>query len=212
MLHTKRGTGLTALVLGALYLILFLIHYFISVSEIDDLGVEITSYIIYLIVCALTAASAYVFHVKKAEGRGAYLDFLLLLAMRFFYQMPYYTVYYIADAYTTLDATVLGLLMGLWDIVLCYGVFALLSLLLDRLGASGEGGALWCSLLFPLYEFLLLVIEIVLYLLQNRGTIFTSDIAYFVFGFIYPALMFGASYALTLPLAKLFTTPSQKGE
>ena len=212
MLQTKKERALFSLVIGAGYLVLFLFHYIFSTLDTPDAAVEIVSYIIYLLICALSAISAYVFHRMKEEGGFAYLHFLLFLSMRLFYQIPYYCVYYISDAYTTVDAIILGVLMGLVDLICWYAVFAAVSFFLTRFGAHGERGALGIALCFPLYEFILLLVEVVLYMTQNSGLIFTEDILYFVFGFIYPALILTASYVPMLFVPKLLKPTSTKGD
>ena len=212
MLHTKKGKALFTITLGAVYLILFFAHYLFSVSDVKDFVVELVSNIVYLLLSALTMLCVYLFHCNKEEGRGAYVDLLLFFAMRLFYQIPYYIIYYITDAYTTMDAILLGTLMGLVDMICLYAIFVILSFILSRFGALGERGALFIALSLPLYEFILLIIEIVLYLKQYGGMIFTEDITYFVFGFLSPALMFAAAYFSMLFLPKLINKPFSKGE
>ena len=212
MLGTKKGNALFTATLGALYLVLFFIHYLFSVSGAEDITVEIVSYLIYLILTAGTAFCAYLFHCKKEEGPLAYLTLLLLFSMRLFYQIPYYFVYYITDAYSVFESIVLGVMMGIVDLICHYGAFVFLSFLLSRFGATGEKGAPWLALCLPLYEFILLLVEVVLYIKQYSGVIFTEDIAYFVFGFLSPALMFTAAFALMLVLRKFLKTPFEKGE
>ena len=211
MLHTKKGRVLLPLSLGIVYFLLFFIHYEFSAFIESDLWVEIISYAVFLLVSACSAFSAYVFYCERAQRRS-HLYFLLTLSMRLFYQIPYYYIYYVTDYYTSGEALLLGALMGLVDLVAWYAVFVLVALVLTRLGVSREGALTWLCIPMPLYELFLLVCEIVLYLIDYRGLIFTDDLPYFIFGFVYVALLFASAYFCGGLLIKKLLGDSQKGE
>ena len=212
MLHTKKEKALFTLALAGGYTVLFLLHYLFSVLNTSDFLIEIVSYIVYILVSALLAFTACLFHQSKESGPRSYAQFLLLLSTRLFYQIPYYLIYYLSSGYTIGEAALLGCCMGLLDLVIWYVVFVIFSFLLSRFGWKGEKGAVWLCLCAPAYEFVLVIIELILYVKQYNGMIFTDDIPYFVFGFLYPALMFATAYLTTLFLPKVFKSTSQKGE
>lgn len=211
MLHTKKGRVIFTLSLGAVYFLLFLLHFEISSLVKSDLAVEIVSYIVFLMVCASSGISACLFSYQRGE-QGSHARFLLTLSMRLFYQIPYYYIYYVSDFYTSAEAILLGMLMGCIDLALWYGGFVLVAWILARLRARFESCCLWLSLMMPAYEFLLVIIELVGYFLTYRGVIFTDDIPYFVFGFLYPALMFAVTYFGGLLFKKILFCENQKGE
>ena len=194
MLQTKKGRALFALALSGAYLLLFILHYEISLLAESDLVVEISSYIVFLFVSAISAFCACIFHRERERGYGAYLWFLLFLSARLCYQIPYHYIGYVSEYYSSADAIFLGALMGLIDLAVWYAVFVVLSFFLKLMRAREDVGYAILCLAMPIYEFVLLIIEVVLYFIKFGGMFYTDDIAYFIFGFVYPALMFATSY------------------
>ena len=212
MLHTKKGRALFALALSGVYLLLFILHYAISLLAESDLVVEISSYIVFLLMSALSALCACIFYRERGGGYGAYLWFLLFFSTRLFYQIPYYYIDYVSNYHSSGDALLLGTLMGLIDLITWYSVFVVLSFFLRRLHAGEEVGQAILCLAMPVYEFILLIVEVVLYFIKLGGMLYTDDIAYFIFGFIYPALMFAASYFGGIQILKLLNIKKTQGE
>ncbi len=212
MLHTKKGRWLFALALSVLYLLLFFLHYEISLHMESDLAVEIVSYIIFLLIAGLSSLCACVFFQDRDRGGVRYLWFLLFLSTRLFYQIPYYYIDYITAQYSSMDAIILGALMGLFELVAWYIVFALLSRILSCFKIKQETGVMWLCLVMPIYEFVLLMVEVVLYFASYGAMIYTDDIFYFIFGFLYPALLFAVSFFSSIYLLKLLNIQKIKGE
>ena len=212
MLQTKKGRALFALALSGAYLLLFILHYEISLLAESDLLVEISSYIVFLFVSAISALCACIFYRERERGYGAYVWFLFFLSARLCYQIPYHYIGYVSEYYSSADAIFLGALMGLIDLVTWYAVFIILSFFLKLLRSREEVGHAILCLAMPVYEFILLIIEVVLYFINFSGMFYTDDIAYFIFGFIYPALMFATSYFAGTYLLKILNVQRTKGE
>ena len=95
LLNRKKRLLCLGLLTGA-YLLLFVLHYEISLFVESDIAVEMVSYFVYLAVATLTAAAAVIFMgLYREMGARAHLWLLYLTLARLAYQIPYYYIYYI---------------------------------------------------------------------------------------------------------------------
>ena len=216
LLNRKKRLLCLGLLTGA-YLLLFVLHYEISLFVESDIAVEMVSYFVYLAVATLTAAAAVIFMgLYREMGARAHLWLLYLTLARLAYQIPYYYIYYITEYYTSAEALLFGTLFSLLELSIYYGVYALVALLVRRFGKkdAAEGCVLPFSLVLVAYELITLVYEFILYMSSYGGRMFPEDVPYFIFGFIYCALILVCSYlAGTLLITKAFSiSNSQKGE
>lgn len=214
MLQTRKNRLLSLAILAGAYFLLFLLHYEISLFVESDLAVEIVSYFVYLLVASATAIGAVLFMgLYREMGARAHLWLLYFTLTRLAYQIPYYYIYYITEYYTSGEALLYGALISLFELAIYYGVYAIVALLVRRLakGDVAVASLLPLSLVLVVYELITLIYEFVLYLISYHAKIFLEDAPYFIFGFIYCALILVCSYFLgALLLSKLFPKNSTK--
>jgi hypothetical protein len=212
MLQTRNNRLCSLAIFAGVYFLLFLLHYEISLFIESDLAVEIVSYFVYLLVASATAVGAVLFMgLYREMGAGAHLWLLYFTLTRLAYQIPYYYIYYITEYYTSAEALLYGAIMSLFELAIYYGVYALVAFIVRRVakGDMAEASVFPLSLVLVAYELLTLIYEFVLYLISYRGEIFLEDAPYFIFGFIYCALILCCSYfGGTLLLSRLFQKDS----
>ena len=217
MLLNRKNRLYSLLIFLGAYFLLFLLHYEISLFVENDAAVEIVSYIVYLLVATLTCAGAVIFvGLYREMGARAHLWLLYFTLTRLAYQIPYYYIYYITSHYTTEEALLFGTLVALLELGIYYGVYALVGLLVRRFCKKdvADAAVLPLSLVLVAYEFITLIYEFVLYLISYQGRIFPEDAPYFIFGFVFCALILVCSHlAGSLLVMKAFSKDStSKGE